>query len=200
MAIQTQNEGRRTYLIGDTYPIRDQLRDAGAHWDAARKAWWLGSRERAEQLAGALAPVSDQRQQAAQPQQTAPGEGATVAGRAEYKGKTYYIAGRVDRGHTHYDDGVDAVTTRDGAKILLYFRDGSSQFWAARSEVRVVKSYDRPQTIRGLREYAARAKQAGGGRLEDGYYYGPGGEILASGCARCARLGHMCRSCEHDYE
>ena len=48
------------------------------------------------------------------------------------------------------------MQTQDGAKILLYFRDGSAQFWAPRAGVEVVKRYDRPQTIRGLQEFAAR--------------------------------------------
>jgi len=50
---------------------------------------------------------------------------------------------------------VCPVQTQDGAKVLLYFRDGSSQFWADRAAIRTIKSYDRPQTIRGLQEYAA---------------------------------------------
>jgi hypothetical protein len=191
MTISVQVEGRRAYIVGNTYPVRDAIRAAGAHWDGERKAWWTGKKEEAEQLIARL-------NQSAAAQSKTPRDGlnSVVAGRAEYKGKTYYIAGRVNRG----DDSVSAVTTQDGAKILLYFRDGSSQFWAARAEVSIVKHYDRPQTIRDLKEYAERAKQGGGGRLESGYYYGPGGAVLASGCSNCSRLGYMCRRCEHDYE
>lgn len=194
MSITIQTEGRRTYLSGNTYPHRDAIRNIGAHWDAARKMWWTAKHEAAEQLVARL----NQAQPAQSGDSKAPRDGldSIVAGRAEYKGRTYYLAGRL--GNTRYDDCVGAVQTRDGAKYLLYFRDGSSQFWAARDQVRVLKSYDRPQTIRGLREYAERAKQ-GGDKLESGYYYGRGGEVLASGCSECSRLGRMCSSCEHDY-
>lgn len=155
--ITIQTEGRRTYLIGDTYPIRDQIRAIGAHWDADRKAWWTAKREAAEQLITSAAPA-----QTAAPASKTPRDGldSVVAGRAMYKGKTYYVAGRIERGNTHYDDCVRAVQTQDGAKALLYFRDGSSQFWAARDQIQVTKSYDRPQTIRGLREYAEKIKGA----------------------------------------
>lgn len=197
--ITIQTEGRRSYIAGDTYPHRDAIRNLGAHWDAARKMWWTAKREAAAQLAAQInqAPAAAQSQSG----NKTPRDGldSVVAGRVEYKGKTYYLAGRTERGDTHWDDSVRAVQTQDGAKVLLYFRDGSSQFWAPREQVRMVKSYDRPQTIRGLREYAARAKQGGGGKLEDGYYYGRGGEVLASGCGECSRLGHMCPTCEHDY-
>jgi len=199
MSISLQTEGRRTYITGNTYPHRDAIRSIGAHWDADRKMWWTAKRDEAQALVaklGAAAPIPSS------PESKAPRDGldSIVAGRVEYKGKPYYLAGRTERGRTHYDDRVDAVQTQDGAKYLIYFRDGSSQFWAARGEVKIIKTYDRPQTIRRLREYADQARQTvGSGRLEEGYYL-RGGEVLASGCAECSRLGRMCRACEHDYE
>ncbi len=79
-----------------------------------------------------------------------------VSGVVLYKGRTYYIAGRPYRVGRMLR--VEHVTTRD--KILLYFRDGSTQFWAGLRDVRVERAYTRPQTIRGLQEYAAEAKRA----------------------------------------
>ena len=64
--------------------------------------------------------------------------------------------------------------------------------------MKILKAYDRPQTIRRLREYADH-QTVGSGRLEEGYYL-RGGEVLASGCSECSRLGRMCASCQHDYE
>lgn len=159
--IATETVGRRTYIRGNTYPHRDALRDAGCHWDGQARAWWIGSADKAAELVASLAPA------AAEPaanggERKEPGLNATVAGRAEYKGKTYYIAGRIDRGDTRYDDRVHVVETRDGAKVLLYSRDGKLQFWAAREAVSTLKRYDYPQTIRSLREYAEKAKQARG--------------------------------------
>lgn len=157
--IAVQSEGRRHYLTGDTYSVKDRLRGAGCKWDPERRAWWTGKQETAEQLvaqlqSGAQATPPDDDQPQPQKQY--------VAGKATYKGRTYYIAGRVNRGRTHYDDQVDAVTSRDGSKMLLLFRDGSSQFWADRCSVEVLKSYDRPQTIVGLQRYAEQIRANGG--------------------------------------
>lgn len=200
MSITLQPEGRRTYITGNTYPHRDAIRGIGAKWDADRKAWWTGKRAEAEALVAKLGAAQPAPAAESQPQREAPGDDATVAGRVAYKLKTYYLAGRIERGRAKWDVSVHPVQSRDGAKVLLYSRDGSLQFWASRSQVTVTKTYDMPQTIGGLHRYAERAKQAGGDPLEEGYYYGAGWEVLASGCAQCRRLGRMCASCERDFE
>lgn len=182
MSISIETVGRRHYLRGNTYPIREQIRAAGCKWDAAEKAWYSGKRETAESVAGSTAADAPQQQTGRE----APGLDATVAGRAEYKGRTYYVAGRVARGRTHWDDTVEAVSSRDGSKILLYFRDGSSQFWAAREAVRVVKQYDRAQTIQRLRDYAERAKSD-----RETYGYVPRKGVDYCGY-RCPVGGHIC--------
>src|SRR3990167_10623125 len=163
MSITLQIEGRRTYIIGNTYPIRDRIKALGAHWDGDRRAWWTSKRAEAEQLVAQLneqPPEQPAAQNDSGSKAPRDGENSVVAGRATYKGKTYYVAGRAERGRTHYDDGVRALQTQDGAKFLLYFRDGSSQFWASRAEVQIVKSYDRPQTIAGLRRFMEQQKTA----------------------------------------
>ena len=48
--ITIEKTGRRYYLQGNTYPIKDQLRAAGAHWDREERAWWT-SREDVAQAA-----------------------------------------------------------------------------------------------------------------------------------------------------
>lgn len=53
--ITIQSEGRRHYLIGDTYPIRSEIKAAGCRWDGDRKAWWSGKREVAEGLVAKVA-------------------------------------------------------------------------------------------------------------------------------------------------
>lgn len=158
--ISLKSEGRRTYIVGNTYPIRDQIRAIGAHWDADRRAWWTAKRAEAEALVQQLSAGSASAEQTHDKQ--APGEDAIVAGRAEYKGRAYYVAGRTVRGRTHWDDRVTAVTSRDGSKMLLYSRDGSMQFWA--HGARILKTYDRPQTIRGLQKFAEEARQGFPGR------------------------------------
>ena len=39
-------EGRRLYVQGDTYPIRQKLRDAGFTWDADKRQWYIGSQKK----------------------------------------------------------------------------------------------------------------------------------------------------------
>jgi len=187
--IRIEAEGARRYVLGNTYPLKDALRRVGAHWDGERKAWWIGARKVGEikaLLQQAPAPQASER--------AAPGLDATVAGRATYKGRTYYLAGRVDRGRTHWDDGVQAVTTRDGAKVMLYFRDGSKSFWAPRDAVSVLKQYRRPTTIQSLRDYSERAKTHGTDdcscRCHDEPNAGAPGSTLYDGCDRCG-----CEAC-----
>ena len=195
--ISIQTEGRRTYIVGDTYPVRDRLRAIGAKWDAARKAWWTGKRAEAEALVAELstAPASASQERTSDASK-APRDGldSVVAGRCEYKGKTYYVAGRVARGRTHWDDEVAPVTTRDGQKVLLYFRDGSSQFWAPWDAVEIAKGYSRPQTIRRLREYAEQARTYGTDECRCRCHHEPNagapGTTLYDGCDRCG-----CETC-----
>lgn len=193
--ITIDQQGRRFYLRGNTYPIKDQLRAAGCKWDADAKSWYTSKRELAEQLAGQSQAPGPQDAPSGQSDREAPGEDAIVAARATYKGKTYYVAGRVDRGRTHWDDRVSAVTTRDGAKVLLYSRDGKLQFWAASELVSITKSYDKPQTIDKLRRFAEKAKEARAQGNEDGIANGQRyeceecGEYVTRGQGSCWETG-----------
>ena len=165
MTIVIEKTGRRYYLVGNTYAVKDRIKAAGCKWDPERRAWWTSKQDVAEEIKAALADVDDGHANGDGGRQGA-GDEQVVAGRATYKGKTYYIAGRIERGRTRWDrDRVHPVETRDGAKVLLVFRDGSKTFWAAREAVQVVKSYSTPQTIGGLREFAQRERrhrEAGG--------------------------------------
>lgn len=196
MTIAIETQGRRHYLRGNTFAIKDTLRAAGAKWDPEAKAWWTGKRETAEQFVGPSAgnptpasPTSDRGDS-----QPTVGQDTIVAARATYKGSAYYVVGRVVRGRTHWDDRVSAVETRDGAKVLLSFRDGSKSFWAARADVQVSNSYDRPQTIGRLSRFAEKAKSFGtedcrcSCHREQGA--GTPGTTLYDGCDRCG-----CESC-----
>ncbi len=48
--------GKRSYLRGDTYDFREQLREDGFHWDSRMHAWWIGSYAQAEAAAKELRP------------------------------------------------------------------------------------------------------------------------------------------------
>lgn len=196
MALTIETAGARCYVLGDTYAIRAQLKEGGAHWDADRKAWWIGAAKRAavEALVAAATAVP----QGQPAKRAAPGEDAVVEGRARYKGRTYYVAGRVIRGDCHsrgYDDRVEPIVSRDGSRVLLYFRDGSSQFWAACDQVEPLKRYDRPQTIARLAAFAERAKLAREQGYEDGipdgatYECEECGERVTRGVGSCWETG-----------
>lgn len=182
MGITFATQGQRVYVRGDTYPLREVLRGLGAKWDPEVRAWWVG-RTRADALAQALEEAGRQNSHGSA-LGSAPGEDAVVAGRAEYRGRPCYLAGRVIRGRTRWDDEVATVETRDGGRVLLYSVDGARQWWGGREEVRVVKAYQRPQTIGGLRRFAERVRENGGihpnacphcGQLDCSAAYGRGG-------------------------
>ena len=148
MSITIQIEGRRNYLVGNTYPIRARLQGAGCHWDAERRAWWTGDKERAIDLAAAPAPAPTQAAPAAK---TVDRDDPCILGRAEYKGKTYYAISGTVACH----DGV--------SRIRLAFRDGSSSFWAASETVTFARHYERPQSIAGLARFAEKARASENG-------------------------------------
>jgi hypothetical protein len=139
MTITIQSEGRRHYLLGNTYPIKDQLRSAGAHWDADRKAWWTSKRDVAERLAGGATGASD----AAGASGGTDGctgasdrltEDSRIAGKAIYKGKPYILVWSGD--------------TRRGPAAKLAFADGSKVFWASLTEVQITKRYQERENYR----------------------------------------------------
>lgn len=47
-SIEIKAQGKRLYAVGNTYPIKDSLKEIGAKWDADAKAWWVGATKRAE--------------------------------------------------------------------------------------------------------------------------------------------------------
>jgi hypothetical protein len=132
MTVQTTRVGSRTYIEGQTYAAREMLRAAGAHWDADRKAWWLGDHERALALAAKVAQMSDKERLEL--------DRENILGRASYNGHSYYVVGR----------GSNAK----GDWVRLMFRDGSRVFFKDACEVRIEKLYEYTRTLRDLQRYA----------------------------------------------
>lgn len=193
MTISIQTEGRRSYIVGNTYAVREKIKALGAHWDGQRKAWWTAKADEAAQLVAALnaaAPAAPSNSVERPNNTPRDGVNSVVAGRATYKGKSYYVAGRVQRGSTRYTDSTTGVQTADGSKLLLYFRDGSSQFWAPAAAVQIVKRYDRPQTIRGLKQFAEQAKRDEADGVDNSW--------IGNGCSECRRIGTWCSHCAFD--
>lgn len=141
-----EKAGRRYYVLGNTYPMRDQIRAAGCRWDDERRAWWTGKQAVAQELVqGAVAaPVVE----------IVPLDATVITGRARYNNKTYYVlwAGTTSAG-------------TPGAKLC--FRDGSRIFWAkAGVPVEILTRYDRPRSIAQLRAYAEQRKAEQAGTVE----------------------------------
>lgn len=84
MSIGLEEAGSRIYITGESYGIKDRLKNAGCHWDADRRQWWIGKAKRAEidsivKSAGTTHPKTE-----------SPNE-IKVIGKARYKGRSYYI-------------------------------------------------------------------------------------------------------------
>jgi hypothetical protein len=153
--MKVEVEGKRIYVVGNTYPLRAALKQLGARWDPERAAWWAGvtKREAIEALLRANPNPTEQRDEAQRSQERLERDRDNILGRAEYKGKSYYFVG-------------EGVSSR-GPWIRLMFRDGSKTFFASADDVTISARYRRPQTLVGLQEYAARMKrEAAGGECE----------------------------------
>jgi hypothetical protein len=138
--ITLEKQGRRVYLIGNTYPIKDQIKNAGGKWDADRKAWWVGVAKQS-QFEKFTQSESTATNGNGMPALTPSSE---IIGRAQYKEREYLL--------------VWEGETKRGPAAKLAFRDGSKVFWASRGEYRVIKHYREPMTLRQLDRFAAEKK------------------------------------------
>lgn len=87
--IEIERIGRRSYLRGNTYGIKDALRAAGAHWDAEQRAWWIGSDAKARELAGQASAAQPAEGQEREREQL--GDDARLAGKARYRKGLYLL-------------------------------------------------------------------------------------------------------------
>lgn len=172
MSIEIERTGRRSYLLGNTYAYRQLLRDAGAHFDGDRRAWWIGSGEQAQALLAKMqgaesAPDAQARKQA----EMLARDAANILGRATYQGKSYYLVG-------------EGQGSR-GPWVRLLFRDGSKTFFADAGAVSVSSRYQRPKSLDSLRQYAERMRrETAGGECECSCHRNPR--------CTCETTGHNC--------
>lgn len=169
MSITIERQGKRVYLAGDTYAVKDRIKALGGHWDEDRRAWWVGSTKivEAQSLVDNLAFTP-----AGPPVKQNPND-IRLTGKGRYKGRTYF-AGSI---------------TRDGNKVrLLTLPDANEEyldFWALCSEVEEVKHYE-PREYRGRTEYTTLGSIA---RLVDreNRNRAEGEEV----CAECGKSGGL---------
>lgn len=132
MSITIESRGRRHYLRGNTYAIRDALRSAGAHWDRDERAWWTGQRDVAERF---VAASSDAAPDSRPVESLSPD--SEIVGKARYQGREYLL--------------VWIGETRRGRAAKLAYRDGSRVFWASASDVQITRTYQ-SRECRGRRQ------------------------------------------------
>ena len=145
--LSVERIGRRSYIVGETYSVRTALRDAGAHWDPGRKAWWLGKAADAQALVERYAPraaaAAAKRDEQSDEQRKADllaRDRDAILGRATRNGHTYYLVGQ--------------GTGDRGPWVRLLYRDGSRTTFAPADEVQITARYQRPRTLTELQAYA----------------------------------------------
>lgn len=139
ITIATEKVGRRIYVTGNSYAVKDRLKAAGCKWDPQRKQWWIGCtrRQKIEAIVGKL-----DGQEVKEDLSTKP-----LLGKAAYHGRDYYVLARTDK---------------NGGRLWLTVLDEAIQFWAAESECRWIKTYDREYrqtTLDSIRRFVAEKKR-----------------------------------------
>lgn len=169
MPILLQTEGRRIYLSGNTFPIKDDIKSIGGKWDAERKMWWVGvgKADEAKALCEAKTSAPSPVKTVANPDEI------RLTGKGKYKGREYY-AGSFTQDRTR----VRLLTLPDDSGKFL-------DFWAPCSEVEQTKTYSpREHTYRGhtttqyttlggiaafIKKSRSADKQIARGEMPDGY-------------------------------
>jgi hypothetical protein len=145
MSITVSREGRRSYILGNTFAFKSAIKDAGAHWDGDRRAWWIGKHDEADALVARLTnPAVAEKVKADQDAERLERDRENILGTAKKDGKSYYFVGE--------------GTSAKGDWVRLLFRDGSKTFFAERASVQIEKRYRSAMSLRKLQEYATERK------------------------------------------
>lgn len=166
--LRIEQHGPRTYLRGNTFPLRSALHAAHAHYDRERRAWWFSSVNQARAFVK---------------KQTGSSESAAripaheiehdhIIGRAVYHARDYYL--------------IEQGMSERGRWVRLLFPDGSKSFVTSATHVTVIRRYDPPRSLSQLHDVKLAASR---GRCSCGCHREPNaggiGSILYNGCNRC---------------
>lgn len=175
MAVSIEKQGARLYFVGDTYPIKDRIKQLGGHWDGDRKAWWIGA-TKAEQAQSLVSSSVSSSGASSESKKSGVPEDSKVVGKAEYKGRTYYVLwmGRCNSG---------------AEKAHLTVLDGSIDFWADLSACNIIKRYS-PREYRGRTEYTTL------GGIRNFIERQREGERTGNICAECGKAGELVQDLE----
>jgi hypothetical protein len=178
VSVSISREGRRSYILGETFALKGALKEAGAHWDSERRAWWMGSHADATALLGRLMdPEVAQELKADQDAERLDRDRGNILGTATKDGNSYYLVGE--------------GRSSKGDWIRLLYRDGSKTFFADRETVQITKRYRGAVSLRKLQAFAEEKKverktgvcQCSCHRSAG--HFGSGGFALFDGCDRC---------------
>ena len=141
MGITLHKEGRRFYIQGLPYDLRQLAKNEGCKWDPARRMWWSGREEVARSvMERAIARLSEKRERG---DTVDPSEKA-IFGIAYYKGRKYPVLWH--------------GTTRSGEyRAKLAFWDGSKVFWT-KEPFELAASWSTPKSLEDLRGSGPRRK------------------------------------------
>lgn len=161
-AIQIEKQGRRYYITGNTYPIKDKIRAAGCKFDGDRKAWWTGKKDVAEEIVSRLsdevAQLAKERSES-RDRKDAQGLDTEVQGRASYHSPR---SGKTSSMYVIWEG-----TTRKGdRRAKLCSRDGSFTFWAKEGTYTITKTYQARKSLREIKAYAEYVRGRDSGEVE----------------------------------
>lgn len=172
--IKLSHEGRRIYILGNTYPIKESIKSAGGNWDGDRKAWWVGSSKK-EAIEKAVANMSASH--AEDESEELKSGRVHVKGKVEYKGRKYYLM----------------AESRDGSCFKVCPLDGAFSFWAKTDAgAKIIKRFQESRSLLSIRRFIEDGK-----RLEKKSAHGDAG-WRNNGCAECRRLQDWCPRCAFD--
>lgn len=173
MGVSVERQGKRLYILGNTYAFKDRIKALGGHWDGERRAWWVGAskeklvRDLVTSLEGGTTPQTPE-----DPDQV------RLTGKGEYKGRAYYLGARAKDGSR-----VRCLTLPDSEGKYL-------DFWADLSEVKVTKTYA-PREYRGQAQHTTLGSVARFVKKEKGAR--DRGDPV---CADCGKSGELVRDLE----
>lgn len=150
MTLTVEKTGRRWYFLGNTYSIKDQLKQEGCKWDPERKAWWTGKQGVADKFSGDIQPTEKSEDQKREELSS-----KDCFGKVKYKGKLYYVIGRSGSGKLHLtvlDCSIDFWATEDSC--VWEKRYAAKSHWGGYGRGQV----EQYQSVASIRRFIDRTK------------------------------------------
>lgn len=150
--IELHREGQRIYVANLPFAVKDRVKSLGAHWDADRRQWWIGT-AKGTKLEALVAELNAAPADAPQERP----DDIRIVGKARYKGRVYYV--RVIAGERARLVTLDAkldfwATIGDGAGQAVIIKTYHSRTVSDGYGQRTVH-----QTLGSIREFIAQAER-----------------------------------------